>query len=229
MRRLIWDYSIRIKHTCSFPHIHTKGEWPTCEKVIKKFFALCFSGRVKYMSLSTKKNVCVPLRTKLKVTGYIWRLSHHFCTRKTTFVTSCKQIPSLGVQILSFYSRSLIRKGNQRSSLIRKKEVYSIRKEFAPSGSKFFPYRVDHFLEGGQNPFDGITAPESKYVLLQPKKNCVRFTGGGGGGGRRALRPEQSTDSCNLIRSIIFGQEHYFPLSKPMTSAPLCHIDYVHV
>ena len=28
------------------------------------------------------------------------------------------------------------------------KGVYSIRKEFAPKGSKFFPYRVDPFSEG---------------------------------------------------------------------------------
>ena len=28
------------------------------------------------------------------------------------------------------------------------KGVYSLRKEFAPSGSKFFPYRVDPFTEG---------------------------------------------------------------------------------
>ena len=28
------------------------------------------------------------------------------------------------------------------------KKVYSKRKEFAPNGSKFFPFRVDHFSEG---------------------------------------------------------------------------------
>ena len=31
------------------------------------------------------------------------------------------------------------------------KGVYSIRKEFAPSGSKFFPYSVDPYLEGTKN------------------------------------------------------------------------------
>ena len=30
------------------------------------------------------------------------------------------------------------------------KGVYSKRKEFAPRGSKFFPFRVDPFLEGRQ-------------------------------------------------------------------------------
>ena len=28
------------------------------------------------------------------------------------------------------------------------KRIYSIRKEFAPSGGEFFPYRVDRFSEG---------------------------------------------------------------------------------
>ena len=31
------------------------------------------------------------------------------------------------------------------------KEVYSKRKEFAPNGSKFFPFKVDPFSEGRQN------------------------------------------------------------------------------
>ena len=31
---------------------------------------------------------------------------------------------------------------------IPKNGVYSLRKEFAPKGSKFFPFRVDPFSEG---------------------------------------------------------------------------------
>ena len=34
------------------------------------------------------------------------------------------------------------------------KDVYSKRKEFAPNGSKFFPFRVGPFSEGRQNSFD---------------------------------------------------------------------------
>ena len=33
------------------------------------------------------------------------------------------------------------------------KRVYSKRKEFAPKGSKFFPFRVDLFSEWRQKPF----------------------------------------------------------------------------
>ena len=50
-----------------------------------------------------------------------------FCTRKTTFVTSA----------LLFYTPVFFWKG-----------VYCNRKEFAPTGSKFFPFKVDPFSEG---------------------------------------------------------------------------------
>ena len=40
------------------------------------------------------------------------------------------------------------------------KRVYSKRKEFAPMGSKFFPFRVDPFSEGRQNNFDRVASPE---------------------------------------------------------------------
>ena len=53
----------------------------------------------------------------------------HFSPRETTFVASCllKCIPG------HFWKR-----------------IYTVRKEFAPSGSKFFPYSVDPFSEGGK-------------------------------------------------------------------------------
>ena len=34
------------------------------------------------------------------------------------------------------------------------KGVYSKRKEFAPIGSKYFPFREDPFLDGSQNSLD---------------------------------------------------------------------------
>ena len=40
------------------------------------------------------------------------------------------------------------------------KGIYSVRKEFAPTGSKFFPYRVDPLSEG-QFPWKCISSPES--------------------------------------------------------------------
>ena len=45
------------------------------------------------------------------------------------------------------------------------KGVYSKRKEFAPKGSKFFPFRVDLISEGRKNTFDrfifleGVSVP----------------------------------------------------------------------
>ena len=48
-------------------------------------------------------------------------------------------------------------------SLLRR--VYSVRKEFAPLGSKFFPYRADPFSE--TNNFDRVVAPESALLLLK--------------------------------------------------------------
>ena len=51
------------------------------------------------------------------------------------------------------------------------KGVYSKRKEFAPLGSKFFPFRVDSFSEGRQNQFVRIVSPESVSL---PLKDCLR-------------------------------------------------------
>ena len=45
------------------------------------------------------------------------------------------------------------------------KRVYSKRKEFAPTGSKFFPVRVDPFEEGKQNTSDRVIAPDSVPIL----------------------------------------------------------------
>ena len=64
-----------------------------------------------------------------------------FHTRETTFVTcslSCMQIP--------FYKGST-HKSPEKESVLKKKE-------FAPMGSKFFPFRIDFFSEGGKDNFD---------------------------------------------------------------------------
>ena len=42
--------------------------------------------------------------------------------------------------------------------------VYSIRKEFASSGSKFFPFRVDPFSEGKKNNCNRVASPESVSI-----------------------------------------------------------------
>ena len=48
------------------------------------------------------------------------------------------------------------------------KGVYSIRKEFAPTGSKFFPYRIDPFSEG-----DSCTGKQTgNHKCCLPCKNC---------------------------------------------------------
>ena len=72
-------------------------------------------------------------------------------TRETTFVTSCLHNESILI------------------------DVYSIREEFAPLGSKFFPFRVDPF-SGGENltalpplkvyPFPLNLSPEKDIVVL---------------------------------------------------------------
>ena len=40
------------------------------------------------------------------------------------------------------------------------------RKEFDPTGSKFFPLRIDPFTEGSQNKFERVATPESVSVCL---------------------------------------------------------------
>ena len=56
------------------------------------------------------------------------------------------------------------------------KGVNSIRKEFAPRGSKFFPLRVDHFSEGDKNKLDRVASPESVSI---PLKNIITLKDGG--------------------------------------------------
>ena len=43
---------------------------------------------------------------------------------------------------------------------------YSKRKEFAPHGSKLFPFRVDPFSEGKQNNFERVVSLESVSISL---------------------------------------------------------------
>ena len=69
-----------------------------------------------------------------------------FFTRETIFVTSC---------LLSW------------TGIPSQKEVYSKRKEFAPRGSKFFPFRVDPFEDGDRIHFDRTASPESVSILLK--------------------------------------------------------------
>ena len=40
------------------------------------------------------------------------------------------------------------------------KGVYSKREEFVPTGKKFFPFRADHFSQGGRFNFDRVASPE---------------------------------------------------------------------
>ena len=51
------------------------------------------------------------------------------------------------------------------------KVVYSKRKEFAPMGSKVFPFRVDPISEGRKNSILTVASPESVSMLL---KHTVR-------------------------------------------------------
>ena len=41
---------------------------------------------------------------------------------------------------------------------------YSERKEFAPLGSKFFPFRLDPFSEGRQKQLNRVSSPESVSI-----------------------------------------------------------------
>ena len=47
------------------------------------------------------------------------------------------------------------------------KAVYLIRKEFALSGSKFFPYRVNTFSEGDKNDSHTSFAESTVYMSLK--------------------------------------------------------------
>ena len=75
------------------------------------------------------------------------------------FVTSC----------LFYYKPSIFWKG-----------IFSKRKEFAPMGSKFFPFKKYPFLEERKNNFEMVVSPESfllKTLCSQIHKfEQVRFT-----------------------------------------------------
>ena len=47
------------------------------------------------------------------------------------------------------------------------KRVYSKRKEFAPTGSKFFSFRIDPFIQGDKINLDRITSTESVSIPLK--------------------------------------------------------------
>ena len=50
--------------------------------------------------------------------------------------------------------------------LLSEKGIYSMRKEFAPSGSKFFPNRLDAFSEGKEIALTEMSPPETVSVSL---------------------------------------------------------------
>ena len=81
------------------------------------------------------------------------------------------------------------------------KEVYAKRKEFAPKGSKFFPFRVDPFLERRKKQSDRVATPESVsirlkfYVFVFCSQNFypkIKFTA------------KIWSDLCNFYRKVIF-------------------------
>ena len=53
----------------------------------------------------------------------------------------------------------------QSKSLLKKSLLYK-RKEFAPRGSKFLPFRVDAFSEGNQNDFERVAS--LRFVSVSP-------------------------------------------------------------
>ena len=53
------------------------------------------------------------------------------------------------------------------------KNAFSKKKDFAPKGSKFFPFREDLFLEESKYYFDLVTSLESVYITF--KTNWFHF------------------------------------------------------
>ena len=69
----------------------------------------------------------------IKKNGYAWQIFYHFVSKRHNFCDF----------LFAFvYTSSLLRKG------------FLTRKEFAPLGSKFFPFRVELFSKGRQTIFD---------------------------------------------------------------------------
>ena len=56
--------------------------------------------------------------------------------------------------------------------------IYTVRKEFAPSGSNFFPYREDTFIEGAKHAVKQVKS-HKKYLSFSRngKKStlCIQF------------------------------------------------------
>ena len=52
------------------------------------------------------------------------------------------------------------------TQMSQQKGVYSIRKEFAPGGSKFFPYRADPISEESKGIFNRAVSLESIWIPL---------------------------------------------------------------
>ena len=57
-----------------------------------------------------------------------------------------------------------------------RKEVNSKRKEFAPMGSKFFPFRVDPILEEGQNQFVKVSSHESQTNSFSDRSDFSNYS-----------------------------------------------------
>ena len=56
------------------------------------------------------------------------------------------------------------------------KEVYSIRKQFAPIGSKLFPFRVFPFSKGMQYQFDEVASPSSVSTPFKTNHQLVKWS-----------------------------------------------------
>ena len=51
--------------------------------------------------------------------------------------------------------------------------IYSIKGEFAPSGSKFFFYNADYILEGDKDNIDKVVPLESVFISLKCKNSQI--------------------------------------------------------
>ena len=84
----------------------------------------------------------------IKGTEYIWQIFHHFYK---------------GDNFCDFMFAFL----HITPHLNR---AYFKRKEFPPTGRKFFPFKVGPFSEGRQINLNGVTSPENIFIPLERRK-----------------------------------------------------------
>ena len=125
--RLVWTVAIQVWVKAGFTMTLSNTNRP-CQTKKESFsiWVMCGFGSAWKSTMSDHYENCT-----LRDIYLVVFLS--FCTRETTLVTSCMLFCTPN----PFWKR-----------------VCSKRKEFAPKGSKFFPFRVDPFSEGSQNNFD---------------------------------------------------------------------------